>query len=71
MKIVTEALSESSDTSCMRLMAFISLIVAALIAFITLFKGTDLNTSMPTIAVFVGGSFGGKMGQKYMEGSEG
>ena len=59
--------AENSEISCMRVMSFLSLLIGATIAYYSLFKGRDLAEAAPTIGVFVGAAFGGKVTQKFAE----
>lgn len=68
MNFIKDMFSESSDVSCMRVMAFLSLLIGAGLSFYTVTKGT-LPGAIPVIAIFVGAAFGGKIGQKYLEGT--
>jgi hypothetical protein len=67
MNFFKKLLSENNEVSCMRLMAIISLFVGSSIAYIALYKNCDLTSSAPTISIFVGAAFGGKIWQKYAE----
>ena len=65
MKFIRDLLSEKGDVSMMRVMALISLCVAAGLAI----AGHDIGSVM----VFITAAFGGKVGQKALEnkGKEG
>lgn len=66
-QIFKDCFSENTGVSSMRLMSMISLLVASAIAFIGLFKGSDLANLSILSGVFLGGSFGGKVMQKRSE----
>lgn len=55
------------EISCMRVMSFLSLVFAACITFYGLYKGIEMSQLTMIIASFIGGAFGGKLGQKYFE----
>lgn len=67
MSFFSKLFSESGDVSCMRVMAVLSLVFGVFVACYCLHGGHDLANATPTIAVFVGAAFGGKVGQKYLE----
>lgn len=67
MNFFQRLLSDDSDVSCMRLMSLISLFIGGSIAYVSLFENRDLSEASPTIGVFVGAAFGGKVWQKYAE----
>ena len=48
-------------------MSLFSLLTGAVLAFLTLYKGENLNNSATVIGIFVGAAFGGKVWQKYAE----
>lgn len=59
--------SSGSDVSCMRVMACVSLLAGILVAFVGLYKGSDLLGLSTLTGVFVGSAFGGKIMQKIQE----
>jgi len=71
MKFFEKLLSESSEVSCMRLMAIISLIVGAGIAIYCVLAYKDLPQVTPLVSIFVGAAFSGKTIQKFMETKNG
>lgn len=69
MNFLSKLFSDSGDVSAMRIMSMFSLAVGASIAFISLYKNNQVGEAAPAIGIFVGAAFGGKLGQKYMEGN--
>jgi len=65
--MLRQILSENPDASCMRLMALLSLVIGGAIAFIGLYRGTDITGLSLLCGVFVGSAFGGKVWQKSVE----
>lgn len=69
MKFLTALFGENSEVSCMRVMSFLSLLTGASVTFYSIYRGIDLASATPVIGVFVGGAFGGKVAQKFVEGN--
>jgi len=70
MKLFKELLNSKSDMSMMRFLALISLLVAGTIACFGVYEGRDPIGLAALCGVFIGGSFGGKVSQKYIESRE-
>ncbi len=68
--MIKKLLSEHSEISCMRLMALISLAVGSVLAFYSIYSGCGISEATPVIGLFIGGAFGGKATQKYIEMSK-
>lgn len=64
---ISKLFSADSGVSSMRIMAFVSLIVGSILAFIGVFKGSDLMGLATLCGVFVGSAFAGKAVQKASE----
>lgn len=64
---LTKLFSEDSGVSSMRVMAFVSLFAGVTIAFIGVFRGSDLMGLSALAGVFVGSAFAGKAVQKAQE----
>jgi hypothetical protein len=62
-----ELLSSKSDTSMMRFLSLISLLVGGGIAIYGVYVGRDLLGLSALCGVFVSASFGGKISQKLIE----
>ena len=62
-----KVLSENTEVSAMRLMSFISLLVASALAFIGMYKGVSLDALATLCGVFLGAGFIGKASQKFAE----
>jgi hypothetical protein len=60
-------ISDSSDVSAMRVMAFTSLLTGIGLAIGGLYRGSDLSQLSVLVGVFVGAAFGGKVTQKFAE----
>jgi hypothetical protein len=67
MSLFRELLSQKSDTSMMRFLSLISLLIAGGIACFGVYAGRDPMSLAGLCAVFVGGSFGGKVSQRFAE----
>ena len=65
--LLNKMFSGSSDVSAMRVMAMLSLLVGATLAFMGLYMGKDLNALATLCAIFVGSGFAGKATQKFAE----
>jgi hypothetical protein len=66
-QIFKDCFSENTGISSMRIFMMISLLVASTIAFIGLYKGSDLANLSILCSVFLGTSIGGKVMQKRSE----
>lgn len=64
---ILKLISEEGDTSTMRFMAIISLIIGGIISFIGVYKCTDLTGISLLTSVFVGAAFTGKVMQRSIE----
>ena len=62
-----DLLAEKSTISSMRFLALASLAIGGSIAWFAVIAGKDLPGTAELCAVFVGASFGGKVGQKWLE----
>ncbi len=67
MKFIRELLNEKSPLSMMRFMSILSLFIAGIIACYGVYVGRDPIGLAALCGVFVGGSFGGKAAQKFVE----
>jgi len=67
LKFIRLLLSEKNEISAVRAMAIYSLIIGSGIAIYGIVSNKDLGGVSELVAVFVGGGFAGKVGQKIIE----
>jgi hypothetical protein len=67
MKLLLKFLSDDSAPSCGRLMALMSLLMGAGVAFATVYLNRDMAGASPIVGIFVASAFGGHVAGKYME----
>lgn len=67
MRLFRELLSQKSDVSMLRFMSLLSLLIGGVIGCFGVYAGRDLIGLSALVGVFISGSFGGKVSQKFAE----